>query len=109
MHFLKRFIDDIFFIFWGSNFYLKSLITFISKISPTIKYTFTHFEQTVSFLDMQIYVSESRKLKKKLYKKTFYCIKLLHFHSNHPLNSKEGIIYSQALRYYMIISEDSIL
>ena len=34
---------------------------------------------------------------------------LLHFHSHHPLNCKEGIIYSQALRYNMIISEDHIL
>ena len=34
---------------------------------------------------------------------------LLHFHSHHPLSCKEGIIYSQALRYNMIISEDHIL
>ena len=30
---------------------------------------------------------------------------LLHFHSHHPLSCKEGIIYSQALRSNMIISE----
>ena len=34
---------------------------------------------------------------------------LLHFHSHHPLSCKEGIIYSQPLRYNMIISEDHIL
>ena len=34
---------------------------------------------------------------------------LLRFHSHHPLSCKEGIIYSQALRYNMIISEDHIL
>ena len=34
---------------------------------------------------------------------------LLHFHSHHPLSCKEGIIFSQALRYNMIISEDHIL
>ena len=34
---------------------------------------------------------------------------LLHFHSHHPLSYKESIIYSQALRYNMIISEDHIL
>ena len=34
---------------------------------------------------------------------------LLHFHSNHPLSCKEGIIYSQALRYNMIILQDHIL
>ena len=34
---------------------------------------------------------------------------LLYFHSHHPLSCKEGIIYSQALRYNMITSEDHIL
>ena len=33
----------------------------------------------------------------------------LYFHSNHPLSRKEDIIYSQALRYNVIISEDHIL
>ena len=34
---------------------------------------------------------------------------LLHFHSYHPLSCEEGIIYSQGLRYNMIIWEDHIL
>ena len=34
---------------------------------------------------------------------------LLHFHSHYPLSRKEGIVYSQALRYNMIISDDHIL
>ena len=37
------------------------------------------------------------------------CMTLLYFHSHHPLSYKEGIIYSQTLRYNMIISEDHIL
>ena len=57
---------------------------------------------------MQIYLSETRKLKTKLYRKPTDSMTLLHFHSHHPLSCKEGIIYSQALRYN-IISEDHIL
>ena len=34
---------------------------------------------------------------------------LLYFHSPHPLSCKEGIIYSQALRYNMVITKDHIL
>ena len=34
---------------------------------------------------------------------------LLQFHPHHPLISTEDIIYSQQLRYNMIISEDHIL
>ena len=34
---------------------------------------------------------------------------LLHFHSHYPFSCEEGIIYFQALRYNMIISEEPIL
>ena len=81
----------------------------MNTISPTIKYTFTYSRQTVTFLDAQIYLSETRKFKAKLYRKPTDCMALLHFHSHHPLSCKEGIIYSQALRYNMIIPEDHIL
>ena len=81
----------------------------MNTISSTIKYTFTYSEQTVTFLDVQIYLSKTSKLKTKLYRKPTDCMTLLHFHSHHPLSCKEGIIYSQALRYNMIISEDNIL
>ena len=109
IYFWKSFIDDIFFIFLGSHSQLKSLMTFMNTISPTIKYTFTFSEKTVTFLDVEIYLSETRKLQTKFYKKPTDCMTLLHFHSHHPLSCKEGIIYSQTLRYNMIISEDHIL
>ena len=109
IYFWKRFIDDIFFIFLGSHSQLNSLMTFINTISPTIKYTFSYSEQTVTFLDVQIYLSETRKLKTKLYRKPTDCTILLHFLSHHPLSCKEGIIYSQAPRCNMIITEDHIL
>ena len=107
--FWKRFIDDISFIFLGSHSQLNSLMTFMNTISPTIKYTFTYSKQNVTFLDVQIYLSETRKRKTKLYRKPTDCMTLLHFHSHHPLSCKEGTIYSQALRYNIIISEDHIL
>ena len=66
IYFWKRFIDDIFFIFLGSHSQLKSLMTFMNTISPTVKYTFTYSEQTVTFLDLQIYLPETRKHKMKL-------------------------------------------
>ena len=67
-----------------------------------------HLLRTDYLLDLQIYLSESRKFKTKLFKKSTDCMTLLHFHSHHPLNCKEGIIYSQALQYNMIIWEDHI-
>ena len=81
----------------------------MNAISPTIKYTFTYSKKTVTFLDVQIYFYEKRQLKTKLYKKITDCMPLLHLHSYHPISCKEGIIYSEALRQNMIISEDRIL
>ena len=66
IYFWRRFVDDIFFIFLGSHFQLKSLMTFINTSSPNIKYMFTYSEQTAYFLDVQIYLSESKKSKAKL-------------------------------------------
>ena len=109
IYFWKCFTDDIFFIFLGSHSQLKSLMTFMNTISPTIKYTFTYSKQTVTFLDVKIYLSKNRKLKTKLYRKPTDCMTLLHFHSHYQFSCKEGIIYSQALRYNMIISENHIL
>ena len=63
----------------------------------------------VNFLDVQIYLSETKKLNAKLYRQSTNCMTPLHFHSHHPLTCKEGIIYSQALRFNMIILEDHIL
>ena len=68
IYFWKCFIDDIFFISLVSHIQLKSLMTLMNTLSPTIKYRFSYSEQTVSFLDVQIYLFESRKCKTKLYK-----------------------------------------
>ena len=109
IHFGKRLVDDIFFIFLGYHSQLNSWMALMNTTSPTIKYTFTYSEQTVTFLDVQIYLSETRKLKTKLYRKPTDCMTLLHFHSHYLLSCKEGVIYSQALQYNMIISEDHTL
>ena len=109
IYFCKSFIDEIFFIFLDSHTQLQSLMTFMNTINPTIKYTFTYSEQFVSFLGVQIYLSESKKLKTKLYKKASDYIARLHFHSHHSLSCKVGMVYLQALRYIMIVSDDHIL
>ena len=67
IYFWKRFIDDILFIFLGSHSQLNSVMTFMNTICPTIKYIFTSSKQTFTFLDVQIYLSEIRKRKTKLY------------------------------------------
>ena len=107
IYFWERFIDDIFLIFLGPHCQFKSLITFMNAISPAIKYTFIYSEQSVTFLDLQIYLSEIRKLETKLCRKPTDFMKLLHSH--HPLSCKEHSTYYKPLWYNMIFSVDHIL
>ena len=59
--FWKRFIDDIFPIFVGTTKQLQSM-DFMNNLHPTIKFTFEHSTQEVSFLDMKIHIGADRKL-----------------------------------------------
>ena len=109
VHFWKRFIDDIFFIFIGSRDELHTFTHKMNSIHPTIKFTFEISDKEVPFLDTIVYIDTDRTLKTKLYKKPTDRSFLLHNDSNHPNHSKEGIIYSQALRYNRIIHDDTLL
>ena len=68
IYFWKHFIDDIFLIFLGSYSKLKSLMSFMNTIIPTIKYIFTYSEHTVSFLDVQITFPNPENTKQKIIK-----------------------------------------
>ena len=97
--FWKRFIDDILLIFLGTTKQLQSMKDFINNLHPTIKFTFEHSTQEISFLDMKIHIGTDRKLSITLYRKPIHCAALLQFHSNHSLKWKESIVFSQTLRY----------
>ena len=62
----------------------------MNTINQTIKYKLTYSKKTVSFWDVQVYLSESKKLRPKLDKIPTDRIVLLHFHSHYPLGYKEG-------------------
>ena len=102
----KRFIDDIFLIFLGTQQEFLGLQNFMNSFHPSIKFTFESSTTQINFLDILIYIGADRKLQTTLYRKPTDCCALLHFKSHHSLKCKESIIYSQALRYNLIISED---
>ena len=107
--FWKRFIDDIFLIFIGTTKQLQSMKDFMNNLHPTIKFTFEHSTQEISFLDTKIHIGADRKLSTTLYRKPTDCAALLHFHSNYSLKCKESTIFSQALRYNLLIADDNVL
>ena len=58
---------------------------------------------------MQIHIGADCELSTTLYSKSTDCVALLHFNSNHLLKCKESIVFLQALRYKVLIAEDTIL
>ena len=58
---------------------------------------------------MKIHIGADCKLSTTLYRKPINCAALLHFHSKHSLKCKESIVFSQALRYNLLIADDTIL
>ena len=106
--FWKMFIDNIFLIFLGITKQLQSMKHFMNNLHPTIKFTFEHSIQEITFLDMKIYIGADHRLSTTLYRKPTDCAALLHFHSNHSLKCKESIVFSQDLRYNLI-ADDTLL
>ena len=60
----------------------------------------------IPFLDTLVILKNSGELQTTLYKKPTQVSPLLHAASFHPNSYKTGVIYSQALRYRRIISND---
>ena len=57
---------------------------------------------------MQIHIVADRKLSTTLYRKPTDCAALLHFHFNHSVKSKQSIVFSQVLRYSLLIADHTI-
>jgi hypothetical protein len=105
----KRFIDDIFFTFHGTEEELNKVKKFMNNIHSTIKFTFKTSKSTISFMDLELHKNEHGGLISKLYKKPTDTNNLLHFKSNHPRHQKEGLIFGQALRLNRLVSNNKDL
>ena len=81
----------------------------MNNLHPTIKFTFEHSTQGISFLDMKMYIAADWKLSTILYRKFTDCDSLLQLHSNHSLKYKESIVFLQSCRYILLIADDIIL
>ena len=58
---------------------------------------------------MNIYIGTDCKLSATLYRKHTDCAAPLYFHFNHSYKCKGSIVFSQALRYNLLIADDTIL
>ena len=58
---------------------------------------------------MKIHIGADCKLSITLYRKSTDCAALLDFHPSHSLKCKESFVFSQALRYNLLIADDNLL
>ena len=104
----KRFIDDIFLIWPHGMNSLTKFIKHLNTVHPTIKFTSDISETKISFLDLTIYIEQS-KLHTRLYTKPADGHMYLNYFSEHPMSLKKSRPYSQFLRLKKIHSETQYL
>ena len=105
----KRFIDDIFIIWPHSEVELLQFLNHINTMHPTIQFEMEHSKNQVHFLDTTTFINKEQNLESTLYVKPTDICSLLHKQSFHPDTCKQSVIYSQALRYRRIITDNETL
>ena len=101
-----RYIDDIFFLWKGSEEELLKFLASVNKLHPTIKFDYAYSKSNITFLDSRISFS-GRKLKTSIFSKPTDRKAYVHSRSYHPRATKEAIAYGQALRLRRICTEDA--
>ena len=101
-----RYIDDIFMIWTEGLDNLKIFIDYLN-IHPTIKFTSSHSSTNVSFLDVNVSLTnDGNRISTDLYTKPTDKHQHLLYSSCHPLHTKKAIPFSLALRLRRICSTD---
>ena len=101
-----RYIDDMFFILMHGEAKLKEFIDHLNSSHDTIKFTSEHSRDSISFINVQVTLSEGGVLSTYLFCKPTDTHQYLHDMSCDQWHTKKAIPYSQALRYRWICSED---
>ena len=99
-----RYIDDIFFIWHGSERELKEFLEVINTVHPTIKFDHKYSRTRIEFLDTIVRLING-KLTTTLYTKPTDRRAYLHSGSYHPDSTKKAIAFSQASRLRRICTD----
>ena len=101
----RRFIDDIFAIYRGSEDELKETLEQLNTMHDTIKFTYNYSSTSIDFLDTTVYVTTAGKLMTKLFRKPTDVNTYLHYSSYHPKAQRDSIPYGIALRFKLICTD----
>ena len=105
----RRFIDDIFMVWTEGEEHLKTFISYLNSIHPTIKFTHEYSSsrnQTLPFLDVQVHLHND-EIQTDLHTKPTDKHQYLLISSCHPNHTKRTIPFSLALRLRRICSTDT--
>ena len=91
-----RYMADIFFIWAHGEKKLQNFLEKLSKCHPNIKFSHESREENISFLDINVKLSEGQ-LETDLYIKPTYTHQYLDYSSSHPEHTKRSIVFSQGL------------
>ena len=86
-----RFLDDILFVWLGTEKELHKFFAYINTIFQSIKSTLEFSFDKVDFLDNTVYIDQNRMLLTKLYTKPTDKKSRLHLKSNHQEHIKRSV------------------
>ena len=101
-----RYIDDIFFVWTHGEENLRNFMAAFNLLNDDIKCTYEYNEDTISFFDHKVILSNDKSIT-SLSSKPTDCHQYLHYGSCHPEHTKRSIVYSQALRIKRVCSQES--
>lgn len=107
--FYFRYLDDIFFIWEGSETDLHEYQSFLNNLIPDIKITLEYDKTENNFLDTTIYKQKEDSnnnitLQTRVFFKETDTHQLLHKGSHHPKHTFRGLIRSQYIRFKRLSS-----
>ncbi|CAJ0964830.1 unnamed protein product [Ranitomeya imitator] len=101
----KRYIDDVFCLWGGSLESLQEFFLFLNDAWPGIKFTISHDQNAINFLDTTVLKDSAGLLTTDLYSKPTDRNSLLHYQSFHPPSTKRSIPISQYQRVKRIVPD----
>ncbi|CAJ0966787.1 unnamed protein product, partial [Ranitomeya imitator] len=101
----KRYIDDVFCVWRGSEETLHSFLSLLNTSWPGITFTINYDLWSMNFLDTLVVKDPDGLLSTDLYSKSTDCNSLLHFQSLHPPSTKRSIPKAQYQRVQRIVSD----
>ena len=111
-HWWKRFIDDIIFLWKGTEEELQEFVTFLNNSHPTIKFkckkgiNYCFETKKVDFLDTTLWIDSEGYIQSTLYSKPSRVVQYLLPSSSHPSHITKNIPYSLAYRLRRIESTE---